>query len=135
MKFMFGLRHPLTCNPSTTLSNPCNKVKGEYFSKEVFLCLPACILIVPASFIPASLSLCRCELFYIYMCRYVDVNLHMWLYSTNTCSCFREAIRFILLVPNSNVPMHTHTHTHTHNKHTHVHTYIHTYILPSRLGL
>ena len=35
MKFMFGLRHPLTCNPSTTLSNPCNKVRGEYFSKEV----------------------------------------------------------------------------------------------------
>ena len=37
MKFMFSLQHPLTCNPSTTLSNPCNKVRGEYFSKEVFL--------------------------------------------------------------------------------------------------
>ena len=28
-----------------------------------------------------SLSLCRCELFYIYICMYVDVNLHMWLYN------------------------------------------------------
>ena len=27
----------LTCNPSTTLSNPCNKVRGEYVAKEVFL--------------------------------------------------------------------------------------------------
>ena len=26
--------------------------------------------------------MCRCELFYIYMCKYVDVNLHMWLYNT-----------------------------------------------------
>ena len=43
MKFMFGLQHPLTCNPSTTLSNPCNKVRGEYFSKEVFLCLYYCV--------------------------------------------------------------------------------------------
>ena len=32
-------------------------------------------------FILASLSLCRCELFYVYMCMYVDVNLHMWLYN------------------------------------------------------
>ena len=28
-----------------------------------------------------SLSLCHCELFYIYMCTYVDVNLHMLLYN------------------------------------------------------
>ena len=27
------------------------------------------------------LALCCCELFYIYMCMYVDVNLHMWLYN------------------------------------------------------
>ena len=32
-----------------------------------------------------SLSLCRCELFYIYMCMYVDVNLHIWLYNTSAC--------------------------------------------------
>ena len=37
MKFTFSLQHPLTCNPSTTLSNPCNKVRGEYIAKEVFL--------------------------------------------------------------------------------------------------
>ena len=40
----------------------------------------SCVFL-PASFIPASLSLCRCELFYIYMCMYADVNLHMWLYN------------------------------------------------------
>ena len=37
MKFMFGLQYPLTCNPSTTLSNPCNKVRGKYVVKEAFL--------------------------------------------------------------------------------------------------
>ena len=56
MKFMFGLQHPLTCKPSTTLSNPCNKVRGEYFSKEVFLCLPSCVFIV--------VSLWRCRWLY-----------------------------------------------------------------------
>ena len=49
MKFMFGLQHPLSCNPSTTLSNPCNKVRGQYFSKAVFmrplfLRFPSCVL-------------------------------------------------------------------------------------------
>ena len=67
---MFGLQHPLTCNPWTTLSNPCNKVKGKYVVKK-----SSCV------FLLASLSLCRCELFYIYMCMYVDVNLYMWLYN------------------------------------------------------
>ena len=43
MKFTFGLQHPLTCKPWTTLSNPCNKVRGEYFSKEVFLRLYYCV--------------------------------------------------------------------------------------------
>ena len=37
MTFMFGLQHPLTCKPWTTLSNPCNKVWGKYVVKEVFL--------------------------------------------------------------------------------------------------
>ena len=41
---MFGLQHPLTCKPRTTLSKSCNKVRGEYFSKEVFLRLPSCVL-------------------------------------------------------------------------------------------
>ena len=44
MKFMFGLQHSLTCKPSTTLSNPCNKARGEYIVKEVFLRFPSCFL-------------------------------------------------------------------------------------------
>ena len=44
MKFMFGLQHPLTCKPWTTLSNPCNKLRGKYNCKEVFLCLPSCVV-------------------------------------------------------------------------------------------
>ena len=79
MKFMFGLQLPLTCKPWKTLSNPCNKVRGKILlKKSSFLHLCHCV------FLRASLSLCRCELFYIYMCMYVDVNLHMWLYNTNT---------------------------------------------------
>ena len=35
-------------NPWTTLSNPCNKVRGKNIVKEVFLCL------YPASFLPVS---------------------------------------------------------------------------------
>ena len=57
MKFMFGLQHPLTCTPWTTLSNPCNKVRGEYFSKEVFLCLPSCIFVIAS--LMRRLSLCQ----------------------------------------------------------------------------
>ena len=41
MKFMFGLQHPLTWKLWTTLSNPCNKVRGKYVVKEVFLRLPS----------------------------------------------------------------------------------------------
>ena len=48
MMMMFGLQHSLTCNPSTTLSNPYNKVRGKNFVKEVFLRL------YHASFIHAS---------------------------------------------------------------------------------
>ena len=51
------------------------KWEVKYSFKEVFLRLPSCV------FPLASLPLCRCELFYIYMCMYVDVNLHMWLYN------------------------------------------------------
>ena len=78
-------------NPWTTLSNPCNKLRGEYFSKKVFLRLPSCVFIMRRLFMRLSLSLCRCELFYIYMCTYVDVNLHMWVYNKNTYphSCLR----------------------------------------------
>ena len=35
--FMFGHQLPLTRKPWITFSNPCNKVKGKYFVKEVFL--------------------------------------------------------------------------------------------------
>ena len=37
LQFMYGLQLPLTVKPHTTLSNPCNKVRGKYFVKEVFL--------------------------------------------------------------------------------------------------
>ena len=68
LQFLFVLQLPLTRKHCITFSNPYNKMRGTYFSKEVFLRL--------------SLSLCRCELFYIYMCMYVDVNLHMRVYNT-----------------------------------------------------
>ena len=42
----------------------------------------------------ASLSLCRCELFYIYMCMYVDVNLHMWLYNESK----KERIDYVISI-------------------------------------
>ena len=35
------------------------------------------------------LELCCCELFYIYMCMYVDVNLHMWLYNIYANNTFQ----------------------------------------------
>ena len=41
---MVDLQLPLTCNPWTTLSNPCNKVRGKYIFKEVFLHLPSCVV-------------------------------------------------------------------------------------------
>ena len=41
LQFMFGLQLPLTCNPWTILSNPCNKVRGKYICKEVFVRLPS----------------------------------------------------------------------------------------------
>ena len=63
------------CSVSSTLSHANLEqpfrtlaIKWEVV-KEVFLRYPSCI------------CLCRCELFYIYMCTYVDVNLHMWLYN------------------------------------------------------
>ena len=59
------------------LSNPCNKVRGKYICKEVFLRLPSC-------FFSSCVCLCHWELFYIYMCTYVDVNLHVWLYNKNS---------------------------------------------------
>ena len=78
------------------LSNPCNKVRDEYFSKEVFLCLPSCILILLASFLRASV-VCHASVIiasvciqYIYVCNritrvkykylkpfdFVQINVH-----------------------------------------------------------
>ena len=51
---MFGLQYPLTCKPSTTLSNLTNKVRGKYICKEVFLCLPSCVFVLAS-----VLLLCR----------------------------------------------------------------------------
>ena len=76
MKFMFGLQHPLTCKPWTTLSNPCNKVRGEYLSKEVFLRPPSCVFIMRRLFMRLSLILCRCDA--EWWCR--------WLYNISYCS-------------------------------------------------
>ena len=50
-------QHLLTCKPWTTLSNPCNKVRGKYNCKEVFLlpffmrlsvciCLWCCVVVM-----------------------------------------------------------------------------------------
>ena len=49
LEFLFGLQLPLKRKPWVTFSNPCNKVRGKYFVKEVFLCL----------FIIVSLWCCR----------------------------------------------------------------------------
>ena len=48
---MFGLQLPFTVKPHTTFSNPCNKIRGKYFIKEVFLRLCHCARL--------SLLLCR----------------------------------------------------------------------------
>ena len=61
MKFMFGLQHPLTCKPWTTLSNLTNKVRGKYNCKEVFLRLPSCVFIMRRLFMRLSLMLCPCD--------------------------------------------------------------------------
>ena len=53
-----GSKYEVYVRSPATLSNPCNKVRGEYFSKEV---LPASLSCV---FLPASLSLCRCRWLY-----------------------------------------------------------------------
>ena len=69
------------CSISSTLSHanleqPFRTLAIKW-EVNIFLKKSSCILL-------ASLSLCRCELFYIYMRTYVDVNLHIWLYNTKT---------------------------------------------------
>ena len=56
LQFMFGLQLPLTCNPWTTLSNPCNKVRGNILLKKsscVFIIILASVIII------VSLWCCR----------------------------------------------------------------------------
>ena len=43
LQLSLSLSLSLTRKPWTTLSNPCNKVRGIYFSKEVFLRLYHCV--------------------------------------------------------------------------------------------
>ena len=42
-------------------------MRGEYNCKEVFLCLPSCILILPASFLDASVYHCV-SIYPVYIC-------------------------------------------------------------------
>ena len=81
MKFMFGLQHPLTCKPWTTLSKPCNKVRGKYICKVVFLCLPSCVFILRRLFL--RLSFCV-RLSLLLLSRYDTANEYTteWLYSS-----------------------------------------------------
>ena len=76
------LSHANLEQPSRTLA--INWEVYMLLKKSSCVFLPASLSCVVSScvFLLASLSLCRCELFYIYMCMYVDVNLHMWLYNT-----------------------------------------------------
>ena len=74
MKFMFGLQHPLTCKPWTTLSNPCNKVRGKYNCKEVYL-LRSFLHLCQCVFIVVSLWCC------MNMYMYISAWIRRWLYN------------------------------------------------------
>ena len=87
LQFIFGLQLPLTCNPWTTLSNPCNKERSKILLKK-----SSCAFL-HASFLPASLSL---RLF-----NYgVVVMLHEHVYENITKSplgYYHESIRLLQL--------------------------------------
>ena len=75
------------------------KREVNMFVKKSSCVLSSCV------FPLASLSLCRCELFYIYMCMYVDVNLHMWLYNiarSRYCPSFHFFFQFYSVVSQDN---------------------------------
>ena len=80
------------CSVSSTLSHANIeqpfRILAIKWEVNIFLKKSSCVLhscVLPSCVFPlASLSLCRCELFYIYMGMYLDVNLHMWLY--NKCT-------------------------------------------------
>ena len=90
MKFTFGLQHPLTCKPLNNLSNPCNKVRGEYFSKDV---LPASLSCV---FLPASLSLCRCG--WLYNISRRTERHYILMFSNRSFKLFTLINRFLITV-------------------------------------
>ena len=76
------------CSVSSTLShanlsNPCNKVRGNYVVKEVFLCLPSCVFIMRRLLL-RLLSLRRyVSSIYMYAtCSYLSIYLSM-----SVCSC------------------------------------------------
>ena len=73
------------CSVSSTLSHanleqPFQTLQIKW-EVNIFEKKSSCVFLPAFFFLLASLLLCRCELFYIYMCMYVDVNLHMWLYN------------------------------------------------------
>ena len=74
-----GSRNYSLCSVSSSFSHATfeQPVRTLAIKWEVYILVKksSCV------FLLASLSLCRCELFYIYMCMYVDVNLHLWLYN------------------------------------------------------
>ena len=47
LQFMFDLQLPLTCKPWTTLSNPCNKVRGKILLKKFSCDLIYCVSMYP----------------------------------------------------------------------------------------
>ena len=80
-------QHPLTCKPWTTLSNPCNKVRGKYDCKEVFL---------RRFFLrPSSLHLLSLRRYVPSIYMYISAWIRRWLYnnsSKKTRECTREQL-------------------------------------------
>ena len=86
------------CSVSSTLSHanleqPFQTLAIKW-EVNMLLKKSSCVFLPASLFMRLSLSLCRCELFYIYMCTYVDVNLHVWLY--NSSSYWKGSLRVTL---------------------------------------
>ena len=74
LKYEIYVRSPAPSHMQT-LNNPfepCNKLRGKYVVKEVFMRLPSCVFIMRRLFMRLSLMLCRCDA--EWWCR--------WLYNT-----------------------------------------------------
>ena len=74
MKFMFGLHHPLTCKPWTTLSNLAINWEVNMLLRKSSCVLHSCVFIMRRFFMRLSLMLCRCDA--EWWCR--------WLYNIQT---------------------------------------------------